>query len=49
MSVHNPADPDKQGRHPAKEDPCEQGEIPRKRDDSEDHKKDPYHPRPEKR
>lgn len=39
MSVQHPADPDKRGRHPSKEDPREQGEVPRKRDDSEDHKK----------
>ncbi len=41
MSVQHPADPDKRGRHPSKEDPREQGEVPRKRDDSEDHKKIP--------
>lgn len=41
MSVQHPADPDKRGRHPSKEDPREQGEVPRKRDDSEDHKEDP--------
>jgi hypothetical protein len=39
MSVKNPADPDKRGRHPSKKDPREQGEVPRKRDDSEDHKR----------
>ncbi|QUE97819.1 MULTISPECIES: hypothetical protein [Klebsiella] len=49
MSVKNPADPDKWGRHPSKEDPREQGEVPRKRDDSEDHKKDPWHPQSGKR
>ena len=44
MSVQHPADPDKRGRHPSKED-----EVPGKRDDSEDHKEDPWHPQPEKR
>jgi hypothetical protein len=30
MSVKHPADPDKRGRHPSKEDPREQGEVPEK-------------------
>jgi hypothetical protein len=38
----------KRGSRPAKDDPREQ-EIPRKRDDSEDHKKDPFHPDPGQR
>ena len=49
MSVKKPADPDKRDRHASEEDPREQGEVPRKRDDSEDHKKDPWHPQPGKR
>ncbi|HEC2574240.1 TPA: hypothetical protein R2K49_002126 [Raoultella ornithinolytica] len=39
----------KRGSRPAKDAPREQGEIPRKRDDSEDHKKDPFHPDPGQR
>lgn len=42
-------DPDKPARHPARDDPRERGEIPRKRDDSEDRKKDPWQPAPDRR
>lgn len=49
MSAQHPAYPDKRGPHSSQEDPHEQGEVPRKRDDSEDHKKDPWHPQPKKR
>ncbi|MEF3090799.1 hypothetical protein QFI91_06755 [Raoultella sp. WB_B2P2-3] len=49
MSLSTMNDPDKAGQHPAKDDPRERGEIPRKRDDSEDRKRDPWHPAPERR
>ncbi|WP_200842880.1 MULTISPECIES: hypothetical protein [unclassified Raoultella] len=49
MSQSSVNAPDKPARHPAKGDPRERGEIPRKRDDSEDRKKDPWQPAPDRR